>query len=114
VASGGAPNVGVFVYGLPGWKPTTGDWRGTGTSGIGAVDPSGTLYLRSEASTGTPDAGVFAYGLGTWTDLGGTFASTTQPLSAAGSDDLLQAMLLGILPQKQSVDPLDAAFESLS
>jgi uncharacterized delta-60 repeat protein len=63
----GAPNGGTFTYGLPGWTPVSGDWRGFGSAGIGVVDPSTlTWYLRNEASGGAPDAGSFQYGAPGW------------------------------------------------
>jgi uncharacterized repeat protein (TIGR01451 family) len=79
---GPVPDEGVFQYGLPGWRPVTGDWVGSGATGIGAVDPStGTWYLRSEAGQGGPDAGTVRFGAaqtdpvsGTWNLPAGTIA----------------------------------------
>lgn len=44
-ASAGAPNVGVFQFGAPGWIPVVGQWDGVGVDRIGVVDPTtNTLY----------------------------------------------------------------------
>src|SRR5262249_21333618 len=58
-----ATDAGQFAYGGPGWRAVTGDWRGTGSLGIGVVNPAtNTWYLRSTASAGTPDVATFQYG----------------------------------------------------
>src|SRR4051794_16165214 len=65
--STGTTNAAQFQYGMPGWSPLMGDWKGTGKTGIGVFDPqSATWYLRSETSSGTPDAGQFQYGAPGW------------------------------------------------
>jgi hypothetical protein len=65
------------VFGLPGWIPITGDWTGTGETGIGAFDPStNTWYLRNEASAGAPDAGIFQYGFFGWVPVTGDWNGT--------------------------------------
>jgi hypothetical protein len=33
-AGPGAPDAGVFRYGLPGWLPVAGDWNGDGTTTV--------------------------------------------------------------------------------
>jgi hypothetical protein len=68
----GAPDVGQFQYGGPGWLPVTGDWNGDGLTTIGVVDPSTmTWYLRNENSAGAPDAGKFQYGAPGWVPVTG-------------------------------------------
>jgi hypothetical protein len=47
------PPTTTFSYGLSSWIPLTGDWAGSGVTGIGVYDPSsGTFYLRNSASPG--------------------------------------------------------------
>jgi hypothetical protein len=65
--SAGAPDAGVFQYGLPGWIPVVGDWNGDGKTTIGVVDPTTeTWYLRNENSAGAPDFPSFQYGAPGW------------------------------------------------
>jgi protocatechuate 3,4-dioxygenase beta subunit len=89
--SAGAPDVTPFVFGLPGWIPVTGDWTGSGHTGIGVYDPStGTWYLRNSASAGAADT-VFQYGgagwlpvTGDWDGNGTTTVGVVDPTNASG------------------------------
>ncbi len=73
----GAPDAGSFRYGAAGWTAVTGDWNGTGETGIGVFDPStATWYLRNEAGAGAPDAGVFQFGGANWIPLVGDWTGT--------------------------------------
>jgi hypothetical protein len=88
-ATGGAPDLPPFQYGMPGWDGLVGDWTGDGIRTVGAFDPStATWYLRNHTSGGSPDAGVFQYGMpgdiplvGDWSGTGrdgiGVFDPTT-------------------------------------
>jgi hypothetical protein len=86
----GAPDAGQFRFGGSGWKAVTGDWNGTGESGIGVFDPAtATWYLRNENSAGAPDAGVFQFGgagmipvVGDWTGTGKTGIGVFDPSTA--------------------------------
>src|SRR5581483_8211276 len=83
----GAPDAGQFKYGMPGWVPVSGDWTGSGQTGIGVFDPNtATWYLRKEATGGSPDAGQFQYGMpgwlpvtGDWTGTGNTGVGVVDP-----------------------------------
>jgi hypothetical protein len=83
----GFPDVGVFQFGMAGWDAITGDWTGTGHTGIGVFDPStATWYLRSKASAGGADVGVFQFGapgwipvVGDWTGTGHTGIGVVDP-----------------------------------
>jgi hypothetical protein len=71
----GAPDAGVFRYGVAGSIPVVGDWTGTGHLGIGVFDPQTfTWYLRSSATPGAPDVGVFQYGGAGWWPVAGDWA----------------------------------------
>jgi hypothetical protein len=62
----GAPDAGLFLYGLPTWVPVVGDWFGVGHSGIGMYDPASAMwYLRRDAGPGAPDV-AFQFGLPGW------------------------------------------------
>jgi hypothetical protein len=113
----GAPDAAPpFVYGAVGWKPVVGDWDGNGSATVGVFDPSAaTWYLRNENSTGAPDAATpFAYGFATWKPVAGvwTLPAATQatPASAAGSEDLLAAMLAVDPGGVRRTHALDAIF----
>ena len=76
-ASAGSADAGSFKFGAPGWIPITGDWTGTGHTGIGVFDPtSATFYLRNETGAGAPDAGRFAYGAPGWLPVAGDWGGT--------------------------------------
>jgi RHS repeat-associated protein len=61
--SAGPPGAGQFAYGTHASVPVSGDWAGTGQTGIGAFDQNTfTWFLRNEVSAGAPDAGQFQYG----------------------------------------------------
>jgi hypothetical protein len=54
--------MGVFAYGLPGWRPLVGDFGGSGRSGIGALDEAtATWYLHSSPTAGWPEADPFVF-----------------------------------------------------
>jgi V8-like Glu-specific endopeptidase len=73
----GAPDDGVFRYGVAGWVPVVGDWTGTGQVGIGMFDPStATWYLRSSPTPGAPDVGVFRYGCPGWIPVVGDWSGS--------------------------------------
>jgi hypothetical protein len=91
-ASAGTADAGMFAFGSSSMIPVTGDWTGSGHTGIGEFDPSTqTWYLRNEDSAGAPDAGTFQFGApgsnwipvtGDWTGTGhtgiGLFDPTTE------------------------------------
>jgi hypothetical protein len=74
----GAPDIGPFTYGAPGWTPVVGDWNGDGTVTVGVVDPKTmTWYLRNENSSGVPDvAAPFQFGLPGWIPVAGDWDGT--------------------------------------
>lgn len=75
--SAGPPNIGPFPFGASGWTPITGDWNGSGQSGIGVVDPgTATWYLRNTISTGAPDITPFTFGAPNWTPLTGDWTGS--------------------------------------
>jgi CSLREA domain-containing protein len=88
--SAGPPDAGQFAYGTQASVPVSGDWTGTGHTGIGAFDKTSfTWFLRNEVSAGAPDAGQFQYGgvglapvTGDWNNSGhtgiGVFDPSTQ------------------------------------
>jgi hypothetical protein len=76
-AGAGRTDFTPFQFGLPGWIPVTGDWAGTGHTGIGVVDPTtGMWYLRSTVGPGLPDFEPFAYGLPGWTPVTGNWSGS--------------------------------------
>src|SRR5262249_36761370 len=63
----GAPDVGQFAYGAPGWIPLVGDWDGNGVTTAGVFDPAtATWYLRNSNTAGSPDVTPFQYGGPGW------------------------------------------------
>jgi subtilisin family serine protease len=60
VLSSGSADQGAFPFGSPGDVPVTGDWTGSGHTGIG-VFRNGTWYLRNTNDTGPADFS-FAFG----------------------------------------------------
>jgi hypothetical protein len=72
--SAGAPDIGPFPYGVPGWRPLVGDWNNDGVETIGVVDPSSnTFYLRNFNVAGAPDVTPFAFGAPGWIPLAGNW-----------------------------------------
>jgi hypothetical protein len=98
----GAPDAGSFSYGFPGWTPVTGDWSGSGITGIGMVDPQANWYLRDTPSAGSPDITPFAFGSGLWKPVSGawTGGSVTNlviaNLPAAGTEGVAVGPLTGL------------------
>jgi hypothetical protein len=73
----GSPDAGMFPFGVPGGIPISGDWTGTGKTGIGIFDPSsGTWFLRSTATVGSPDVGTFKFGMPGWIPVVGDWTGT--------------------------------------
>jgi hypothetical protein len=79
-ATPGAPDVGPFSFGAPGWKPVVGDWDGNGTATVGAFDPvTATWYLRNSNSGGSPDVLPFSYGVPGWSPVAGVWSAGPSP-----------------------------------
>jgi hypothetical protein len=73
----GAPDVGQFAYGSPGWLPVVGDWTGSGQDAIAVVDPkTETWYVRLSDSAGAPDIAPFQFGAPGWIPLAGDWTGT--------------------------------------
>jgi hypothetical protein len=73
-----------FAYGAAGWQPVVGDWTGTGSTGIGVVNPAtATWYLRTTISSGPPTISPFAYGAPGWIGVVGTWQGAGLPQLAA-------------------------------
>jgi hypothetical protein len=73
-----SPTVVAITFGGSGWIPLTGDWNGSGTTQIGAYDPSNnTFYLGDSA--GVPQQTITFGGTG-WIPLAGDWngSGTTQ------------------------------------
>jgi hypothetical protein len=65
--TGGAPDIGPFAYGAPGWVPLAGDWNGDGKTTLGVFDPNtATWYLKNSNTAGGPDIAPFRYGAPGW------------------------------------------------
>jgi hypothetical protein len=80
----------TFLFQLDVLHPVTGDWTGSGHSGIGAFDPTtGFWFLRNERSAGSLDAGLFNFGAqgavpvtGDWDGNGTTTVGLFNPATA--------------------------------
>ncbi len=101
-ASSGAPNVGVFQYGAPGWLPVAGDWTGIGRTGIGVFDPgNGNWYIRNTASSGGPDVTPFSYGGPGWRPIAGSWIGVGgSPQLADSFESFAPATTTGITQQQ--------------
>jgi hypothetical protein len=63
----GVPDIGVFPFGAPGWRPLAGDWDGNGTDTVGAFDPAtSTFHLRNSNTAGAADVSPFVFGSAGW------------------------------------------------
>jgi hypothetical protein len=93
--SAGAPDIAPFTYGLSGWRPTAGDWSGSGRSTIGVVDPSSdTWYLRNSSTAGLPDIKPFAYGGAGWAPAAGVWGQLVSTATGSQVSSRLAADLL--------------------
>ncbi len=59
----GAPNVGTFNFGAPGWTPIVGDFNGDGIDTVGVYDPVSANFFLNDALGGVGTVSAVNFGL---------------------------------------------------